>query len=194
MTNAPERIWIDAERTYSATSFSAGIPYVRADLFDALTAERDAALALVAAAYEVAARKATGFLVGKPENGVPLRNPMAHEIAKAIRALAPADALAAQAARDERMRAEGAKAAEARLEEMRVTEFNRGYLIACCNLTNLHDRPELASDVLMAAGIVAAEVKAMNLTDYDAKALRKIRKARGDDPIARAALRENGDE
>lgn len=46
---APERIWIDAERTYSATSFSAGIKYIRADLHDAevqrLTAERDAALA-----------------------------------------------------------------------------------------------------------------------------------------------------
>lgn len=32
---APERIWIDAERTYSATSFSAGIKYIRADLHDA---------------------------------------------------------------------------------------------------------------------------------------------------------------
>ena len=46
---APERIWIDAERTYSATSFSAGIKYIRADLHDAevqrLTAERDTALA-----------------------------------------------------------------------------------------------------------------------------------------------------
>ena len=44
---APERIWIDAERTYSATSFSAGIKYIRADLHDAevqrLTRERDAA-------------------------------------------------------------------------------------------------------------------------------------------------------
>lgn len=43
---APERIWIDAERTYSATSFSAGIKYIRADLHDAevrrLTAERAA--------------------------------------------------------------------------------------------------------------------------------------------------------
>lgn len=130
MTNAPERIWIDAERTYSATSFSAGIPYVRADLFDALTAERDAALALVAAAYEVAARKATGFLVGKPENGVPLRNPMAHEIAKAIRALAPADALAAQAARDaldrrdRQMRAEGMR--EAAVVAGAFASFNMG--------------------------------------------------------------------
>lgn len=47
---APERIWIDDKRTYSGTPFSAGVQYVRADLFDAMTAERDAALALVAAA------------------------------------------------------------------------------------------------------------------------------------------------
>ena len=96
MTNAPERIWIDDARTYSATFFSAGIPYVRADLFDAMTAERDAALALVAAAYEAAAR-----LFDEAEG-------------EDIRALTPADAIAAQAARDERMRAEGAREAEAR--------------------------------------------------------------------------------
>jgi len=39
------------------------------------------------AALEEAAHKATSFLVGDPANGVPLRNPMAHEIAAAIRAL-----------------------------------------------------------------------------------------------------------
>jgi hypothetical protein len=50
----------------------------------ALTAERDAARG---AALEEAAKVATGFLVGDPQNGVPLRNPMAHEIATAIRAL-----------------------------------------------------------------------------------------------------------
>lgn len=36
---------------------------------------------------ETCAAKATGFLVGDPANGVPLRNPMAHEIATAIRAI-----------------------------------------------------------------------------------------------------------
>lgn len=35
---------------------------------------------------EACAKLATSFLVGDPENGVPLRNPMAHEIADAIRA------------------------------------------------------------------------------------------------------------
>ena len=38
---------------------------------------------------EAAAQKATSFLVGDPVNGVPLRSPMTHEVAKAIRALAP---------------------------------------------------------------------------------------------------------
>ena len=38
-------------------------------------------------ALEEAAEKAVSFLVGDPTNGVPLRNPMAHEIANAILAL-----------------------------------------------------------------------------------------------------------
>lgn len=110
MTNAPERIWIDDARTYSATFFSAGIPYVRADLFDAMTAERDAALAgapdataaLIAAAYEVAASEAEEhehFAKGFECVG------------SCIRALTPANAVAAQAARDRRMRAEGMREA-----------------------------------------------------------------------------------
>lgn len=63
-----------------------------AALADEHQAEADA---LVAAAYEDAAHKATSFLVGDPANGVPLRNPMAHEIADAIRAMTDADARAA---------------------------------------------------------------------------------------------------
>ncbi len=43
--------------------------------------------AIRAEALEEAATKATSFLVGDPKNGVPLRNPLAHEIADAIRAL-----------------------------------------------------------------------------------------------------------
>lgn len=63
--------------------------------------------------------------------------------------------------------------------------FNRGYLIACCNLANLHNEPCIASDVLLQAGISAAELGAMGLTEYDMKALREIRKARQTDPIVR---------
>lgn len=43
--------------------------------------------AIRAEALEEAAKLATSFLVGDPKNGVPLRNPLAHEIADAIRAL-----------------------------------------------------------------------------------------------------------
>jgi hypothetical protein len=51
---------------------------------DALEAER---ATIRNAALEEAASKATGFLVGDPFEGVPLRDPMAHEIADAIRSL-----------------------------------------------------------------------------------------------------------
>ena len=73
-----------------------------------------------------------------------------------------------------------------------ATEFNRGYMLACCNLDTLYDQPTIAAEVLMQAGISAAEVKAMSLSDYDAKALRRIRKAGRDDPIG-AALEKSHD-
>lgn len=71
-----------------------------------LTAERDAALTLVASAYEAASDYAWSAckMCGDTD-------------ARAIRALTPADALAAQAARDERMRAEGARAALTELND-----------------------------------------------------------------------------
>lgn len=61
--------------------------------------------------------------------------------------------------------------------------FLHGYLIACCNLQNLHDAPGMAADVLAEASITRADVRAMGLSEYDAKALREIRKGRGEDPI-----------
>jgi hypothetical protein len=62
--------------------------------------------------------------------------------------------------------------------------FNHGYLLACCNLMNLHNEPELASDVLAEAGITEADVKVMDLTEYDALALLEIRRARPRDPLS----------
>lgn len=53
---------------------------------------------------EKAASKATGFLVGDPTNGIPLRSPMSHEINTAIRAIplpTDADRLAAALAMPE---------------------------------------------------------------------------------------------
>lgn len=57
-------------------------------------AEERARLEGIAMGIKAAAREATSFLVGDPANGVPLHNPMAHEIADATRTLAPAAILA----------------------------------------------------------------------------------------------------
>ena len=51
------------------------------------TALREAEARGRASVREDAAKVATSFLVGDPFNGVPLRSPMAHEIADAILAL-----------------------------------------------------------------------------------------------------------
>lgn len=55
-----------------------------ADAIEALQAELAEARDKV---LEAAAMKATGFLVGDPEHGWPLRNPTSHEIAAAIRGM-----------------------------------------------------------------------------------------------------------
>ena len=106
---APERIWIDAERTYSATSFSAGIKYIRADLHDAEVQRlTDALSALIAAAYEAAAQKVHWLWNA---DGTPIERRVAVETQTAIRALTPADARAALDRRDRRMRAKGMREA-----------------------------------------------------------------------------------
>jgi hypothetical protein len=61
-------------------------------------------------------------------------------------------------------------------------DFKHGYLIACCNAMNLHGDSVLCRDTLAEAGITEDEVKAMDLSDYDAKALAEIR-AEHRDPI-----------
>lgn len=61
--------------------------------------------------------------------------------------------------------------------------FNAGYLIACCNIYNLHNEEGIAADILREAGITEAEVKALDLNEYDAEALAVIRGAGNDDPI-----------
>jgi len=73
---------------------------------------------LVAAAYLDAARVPTGFLVGDPPNGIPLRNPMAHEVAEAIKARTPDNARATLTAYGERMKAEAAREAQAKIARL----------------------------------------------------------------------------
>ena len=62
--------------------------------------------------------------------------------------------------------------------------FKAGYLMACCNLVHSHDSPELAADILGEAGIKQADIAGMDLTEFDAKALAEIRRARREDPIS----------
>lgn len=98
MNEAPERIqaWMQPHfseiGSWSTTRYPAvTIEYVRADLYAKLEADLASANARADVAFasgiEAAAIKATSFLVGDPKNDIPLRNPMAHEIAAAILAL-----------------------------------------------------------------------------------------------------------
>ncbi|ANA12888.1 hypothetical protein [Acetobacter oryzifermentans] len=61
--------------------------------------------------------------------------------------------------------------------------FGNGYLIACCNIHNMHNEPSIAADILSQADITISEVMAMDLSEYDASALEEIRAARSNDPI-----------
>lgn len=57
--------------------------------------------------------------------------------------------------------------------------FKFGYTLACCTLVHMHDQPGMAKDVLKDIGLTRADAKAMNLTDFDAKLLRKIERSPG---------------
>nr|WP_279184718.1 hypothetical protein [Acetobacter syzygii] len=69
------------------------------------------------------------------------------------------------------------------LDASKRKNFNAGYLIACCNIYNMHNEEGIAADILREAGIAEAEVKALDLNEYDAEALAAIRGAGNDDPI-----------
>lgn len=71
------------------------------------------------------------------------------------------------------------------LDASKRKNFNAGYLIACCNIYNMHNEEGIASDILNELGITEDEVKALDLTEYDAKALVEIRKAQSTDPIVK---------
>jgi hypothetical protein len=73
------------------------------------------------------------------------------------------------------------------LAESRKKNFNAGYLIACCNLFNMHNEEGMAADILAEATITEEEVKALGLSEYDAAALVEIRKSAKDDPILKGS-------
>jgi hypothetical protein len=67
--------------------------------------------------------------------------------------------------------------------------FNAGYLLACCNVQNMHGMDCIAADVLAEAGITLADLQAMDLSEDDANALSAIREARDKDPILHPATK-----
>lgn len=62
-------------------------------------------------------------------------------------------------------------------------DFKRGYLLACTNMMNLHGDSVIARDTLNQVNITEAEVKAMDLAEYDAEGLAEIRAESHGDPI-----------
>lgn len=72
---------------------------------------------------------------------------------------------------------------EAKLATESKRSFNAGYLIACCNLCNIHNEGSIAADVLSQVDITRSEVSAMDLSEYDSNALQIIRRSRIPDPI-----------
>ncbi|APY14280.1 hypothetical protein BKD02_08390 [Brucella sp. 09RB8910] len=76
---------------------------------------------------------------------------------------------------------------EAKLEAAEKSAFEHGYVLACCNIVNLHDEPTIAHCTLSELGVTRAAVKAMDLSEYDLKALRKIERDRSRSPYAKAS-------
>lgn len=88
----------------------------------------------------------------------------------------------AQDCLDEQLRAE---ALEAKLAAAEKIAFEHGYVLACCNIVNLHDEPTIAHCTLSELGVTRAAVKEMNLSEYDLKALRKIEGGCSGSPYAK---------
>lgn len=92
--------------------------------------------------------------------------------------------------RNTRLRFEAEKRAEvieAKFGAAEKTAFEHGYVLACCNIVNLHDEPTIAHCTLSELGITREAVKDMNLSEYDLKALRKIERDRSRSPYAKAS-------
>ena len=68
----------------------------------------------------------------------------------------------------------------------RDAEFNRGYLIACCAIQDLHGEKDIVADVLAERQISQDEVNGMDLCECDAEMLAEIRASRDTDPIISA--------
>lgn len=68
--------------------------------------------------------------------------------------------------------------------EAEILAWKQGYLMACCNLQSMFDRPGMAADVLGQASISQANIDAMGLCEFDLRELAKIRSDSKNDPIS----------
>ena len=58
-----------------------------------------------------------------------------------------------------------------------IKQFEAGVIIAAVNIVHLHDRPEIAADVLRDAGLSSFDAR--NYSEYDKESFRKINQEHG---------------
>ena len=56
--------------------------------------------------------------------------------------------------------------------------FDVGYVLACCNVTNLHGLPDVAADILAEGMAEMDDIKNWGLSEYDMNALTAMQEAR----------------
>ncbi|UGQ24166.1 MazG-like family protein [Brucella anthropi] len=65
------------------------------------------------------------------------------------------------------------------------TEFNRGYVLACANIVNLHGADAAVMEGFAQLGISKAELKALDLREYDQRAIDALEDYFGTDKLYR---------
>ena len=58
------------------------------------------------------------------------------------------------------------------------TEFDIGYIMACCNIVHSHHAPEIAADVIGAIDPSREDILAMHFSMFDLRALVQMKQAR----------------
>lgn len=64
-------------------------------------------------------------------------------------------------------------------KEQKETEFNRGYILACCNIQNILDQPGVGWEAINQLNISQTEIDKLDLSERDQKILEKIRLSKG---------------
>ena len=59
------------------------------------------------------------------------------------------------------------------------TEFNRGYILACCNIQNILDQPGVGWEAINQLNISQTEIDKLDLSEHDQRTLEKIRLVKG---------------